>query len=63
MEKKPAFFMELFKRVWQRVLRAHGGAGYTFGAFSLLVVLPSGKKKSCPATVLVRDSTTAKNTP
>ena len=28
------------------VLRAHGGAGYTFGAFAILVALPSGKKKT-----------------
>lgn len=28
------------------VLRAHGGAGYTFGALAILVVLPPGRKPS-----------------
>ena len=28
------------------VLRAHNGAGYTFGALAILVVLPPGKKPS-----------------
>ena len=28
------------------VLRAHGGAGYNFGALAILVVLPPGKKRS-----------------
>ena len=50
---------EDFVQVWQRrdagarfwsfhacVLRAHGGAGYTFGALAILVVLLPGKKPS-----------------
>ena len=28
------------------MLSAHGGAGYTFGALAILVVLPPGKKTS-----------------
>ena len=33
----------LFQLSLARVLRAHGGAGNTFGAFAILVVLPPGK--------------------
>ena len=32
-----------------RVLRAHGGADYTFGAFAILVVLPPGKNPVVPS--------------
>ena len=38
--------MELSSSVCACVLRAHGGAGYTFGALAILVVLPPGKKTS-----------------
>ena len=41
-----ATLLLLFTFFNPRVLRAHGGADYTFGAFAILVVLPPGKKPS-----------------